>query len=75
MASRTIQTTENQEDALRFLAAEAQVDVDTYLMNNLSLLFGELSNEANQKRYDAANEILKSNDPAKIIPALRDLLK
>ena len=75
MAARTVSTTELQEDALKYLASENKQEPDDYLMDKLSVMFTEIVQEANQKRYAAAQKILETKDAAKIIPALRDLLK
>ena len=74
MASRTIQTTDLIEESISFLAKEANTDPDTFIMDKLSFLFTDLTQDATQKKYQKAIKILESKDPAKVISSLKDLL-
>lgn len=74
MPARTVSTTQDVEDALLFLSREKGLSSDDYLLAKLSDLFDSLVSESNKKKYDAASKILESKDPAKIIPALKELL-
>ena len=74
MASRTIETTDDMENAFAFLAEESKQPVDKFFIDKLSVLFGSLVSESNKKKHDLAKAIMASGDPSKIIPELKKLL-
>lgn len=74
MAARTIETTDLMEEAFKYLARKKKVAVDDLVYSTLNDTFNKMVVEANEGRYKDATEILASKDPAKIIPALKELL-
>ena len=74
MASRTVETSPEMESALSFLAAEQKKAPDAFFVDKLNSLFTSLVTESNQKKYARAQDIMKTGDPTKIIPALKSLL-
>lgn len=74
MAARTIETTDLMEEAFRYLAKKQNVKTDDLFYNTLNDVFNKMVVSANEGRSKEASEILKSGDPAKIIPALKELL-
>jgi len=75
MANRTINTGDDVEAALTYLAKEKKSTADNFFMEKLKEVTDSLLKEADEKRFAAANQIMAGKDEAGVkVSKLRELL-
>lgn len=74
MATRTIQTGDDVEGALAFLAKQKGVDSEKFFMDEVSKVFQNHLDKADELRFDLAKKIMNEGNKGESISKLRKLL-
>ena len=74
MATRTIQTGDDIESALLFLAKESGVSSEQYFMDKIGKVSTAILDEADEKRFELVKKTLDEKNKGQSISKLREIL-